>query len=173
MKIGIISTRQGYTDRQAAMLRVILSFLPRTATIIHGDCYGYDEDAHKFARINGLPIEIYPPIDERKRAFCKQHDDGSIEHEAMEYAFRTSEIVKHSDFCIVIPHGPIHDKCDIASPLQLLKETSGAYITILDGGKPQMEGTSMIFAMLTILRNVYERIDDLEDKQKIMSDPQE
>ncbi len=78
MRIGITATQVGLNEKQLLALTKLLTMYVAKPTgsvfghfFYHGDCVGGDAQAHKIAKQLGYKIQIHPPIDESKRAFCK------------------------------------------------------------------------------------------------------
>lgn len=91
MDIGFTGTQDGMTARQQKSLRIILACLFEPESwFSHGDCIGADEQAHHIAKQIGYKIDIHPPKDPKKRAFCSGED---ISHEPKDYLDRNKYIV--------------------------------------------------------------------------------
>lgn len=100
MRIGFTGTSKGMSPRQKEELTILLSEISLTE-FHHGDCVGADEEAHNILTNLGKGdlIHIHPPIDQKKRAFCK----GSVRKEK-EYLARNKDIVDEGvDLLIVAP----------------------------------------------------------------------
>jgi hypothetical protein len=84
----------------------------------HGDCVGSDAQAHEIALALNYKVVLHPPIDERKRAFCK---GVFATREEKPYLKRNKDIVKESSILI-------------ATPKQFdEQERSGTWATIREG----------------------------------------
>jgi len=66
----------------------------------HGDCVGSDEQAHVIALGLNYRIIIHPPVDERKRAFCK---GATLVCEQKPYLVRNKDIVRKSVVMLATP----------------------------------------------------------------------
>jgi len=72
IEIGFTGTSKGITREQYVTVdRLFFSCVPDV--LHHGDCIGGDEQIHKLALEHGLQIEIHPPLDPKKRAWCTGH----------------------------------------------------------------------------------------------------
>jgi hypothetical protein len=98
MKIGFTGTQLGMTEYQKAHVIATIRALNPTGAI-HGDCVGADFDFHNICREFDIVIEIYPPINKSKRAWCK----GDIIHEEDDYLVRNKKIVDNSNAMIATP----------------------------------------------------------------------
>jgi hypothetical protein len=100
--IGFTGTQKGMTKAQ---YRNIIEFIMRAKwgpdQFAHGDCIGADEDLHNLVSLAGLPITIYPPINESKRAFCR----GGFVMEAKDYLERNHDIVDACNVLWACPSG--------------------------------------------------------------------
>ena len=67
----------------------------------HGDCIGADAEAHHIARRFGYQMHGWPPLNPKKRAFCKV----DISHAAQDYLERNNSIVIRTDVLIACPKG--------------------------------------------------------------------
>lgn len=97
VSIGFTGTEQGMTELQKTGLSNYLKQYRRD--FHHGDCIGADEEAHQIAMRLGYKIVIHPPINSKKRAFCKE---GYI-LPAKEYLIRNRDIVYSSDILVATP----------------------------------------------------------------------
>jgi hypothetical protein len=86
---GFTGTQKGMTQRQRETVRYLFSELQLT-TLHHGDCIGADAQAHEIAKRMRAWIEVHPPSDDVKRAFCKGHK----EHPPRLHLVRDRDIVK-------------------------------------------------------------------------------
>lgn len=100
MKIGFTGTQRGMTIAQIqsfeAGLRLV--FEPG-AEFHHGDCIGADAEAYTIAVGLGFKIVIHPPIDPKKRAWCRADDI----RQPKPYLDRNHDIVDATDFLIATP----------------------------------------------------------------------
>ena len=102
IKIGFTGTQRGMTKaQQRNVIECIMRAKWGQDQFAHGDCIGADEDLHNLVRLAGLPITIYPPINESKRAFCH----GAFEMEPKDYLERNHDIVDASDVLWACPGG--------------------------------------------------------------------
>jgi hypothetical protein len=100
MIIGYTGTQAGMSDRQMSALYTHLSLLHPGSEFHHGDCIGGDEEAHGIAMSFGLRIVIHPPINSRKRAFCK---GAAVVLEPKDYIPRNHDIVDAIELLIAAP----------------------------------------------------------------------
>ena len=66
----------------------------------HGDCVGADYTFHAICLEEKIPVIIHPPINESKRAFCKE---AQLILPAKEYLVRNHDIVDACDVLFVCP----------------------------------------------------------------------
>ena len=97
VSIGFTGTEQGMTELQKVSLSNYLK--EYKGDFHHGDCIGADEEAHQIAMELGYKIVIHPPINSKKRAFCRE---GNILPKK-EYLIRNRDIVYSSDILIATP----------------------------------------------------------------------
>lgn len=100
MIIGFTGTQEGMSDLQKAMLVGVLARLSPDV-FHHGDCIGADAEAHALVREHApnCRIEIHPPQDESKRAFC----GGDKVWPARPYLARNRTIVFCCDELVAAP----------------------------------------------------------------------
>lgn len=101
MQIGFTGTQQGMSDKQKVTVASLLDVLTSAdgGHVHHGDCIGADSEFHSLAQERGLRIEIHPPVNSSKRAFCK----GDIEWPEYDYRARNQHIVNCADVLIATP----------------------------------------------------------------------
>jgi hypothetical protein len=99
MKVGITGTRRGVWGPQLVELRRLLLQLG-ASEVHHGDCIGFDAQAHAVARELGLRIVIHPPEDATRRAFCT---GASLNFEPRPYMERNRAIVHAVDILLAAP----------------------------------------------------------------------
>lgn len=68
----------------------------------HGDCLGWDQQAHEIARDIGLMIVAHPPEIGAMRAYC----DADVVLEPLPYLVRNKAIVRAAECIIAAPDGP-------------------------------------------------------------------
>ena len=101
MKIGVTGSRHPRPDHIIAELRQLL--IEKNATELHhGDCIGFDAQAHDAAVALGIKTIAHPPAHEAARAF-KDADDTRM---VRGYLDRNKVIVSEADFLIAAPDGP-------------------------------------------------------------------
>jgi hypothetical protein len=100
MILGFTGTQEGMNATQKALFVGVLARLC-PAVFHHGDCVGADAEAHALVRQHAprCRIEIHPPTDESKRAFC----DGDKIWPARPYLARNKNIVFFSDELVATP----------------------------------------------------------------------
>ena len=106
--IGITGTRRGGSTHQLICLRRIL-WNVNPIILHHGDCIGFDTEAHRVAFISQIPITIHPPLIPSNRAWCR----GAIRvMDEKDYDERNRAIV---DACNVLIAAPYTDKQQVRS----------------------------------------------------------
>ncbi len=98
--LGTSGTQVGGTAEQRTTFGLILRRL-RILEFHHGDCVGWDEQAHNIV-IDKYPkchIEIHPPKNRSKRAFCKP---GHV-RDPLEYLTRNRVIVTEANLMVITP----------------------------------------------------------------------
>lgn len=105
-KMGFTGTQVGLTTIQRQMIRQFLVERIHTITELHhGDCVGADTQVHQiFDELRQeyqllSKIIIHPPLNDKKRAFCKA--DKFIEPH--DYLYRNKTIVNSTDFLVATP----------------------------------------------------------------------
>ena len=101
-RVGFTGTQTGMTNEQAATVSKIFSELGEFE-LHHGDCIGADSQAHAITSAckNLVGIVVHPPIDSRKRAFCRYCI--SDERAPREYLIRNHDIVDETERLIATP----------------------------------------------------------------------
>jgi hypothetical protein len=98
MKIGFTGTQKGMSLQQGHKLYEMLCQL-NPKELHHGDCIGSDREANEFASMLGIKIVIHPPLDPKKRAWCR----ADVILLPKEYLERNHDIVNSTDFLIATP----------------------------------------------------------------------
>lgn len=97
---GFTGTQKGMTDPQADKLEEALSYLPKGRWIgHHGDCIGADQEFDGMLDVMCFDKIIHPPIDPKKRAFCK----GPTILKPKPYLERNHDIVDAVEFMFAAP----------------------------------------------------------------------
>jgi hypothetical protein len=110
MILGVTGTKNGATPQQRAIAASMIRH-PVTQVIRHGDCVGFDAEAHDIAFQRGRVIHIHPPSDSKLRAFKGFGVDPLfvgqiIWHEPKPYLPRDDDIVDGSERLLAVPNGP-------------------------------------------------------------------
>jgi hypothetical protein len=102
--VGVSGTQDGATPAQYDELRQTLALRRRlgATTLGHGDCVGVDAQAHEIGRELGYRIEVFPPKNPRKRAWC----DGDVVHEPDDYLPRDRALVDRATEMFFLPKTP-------------------------------------------------------------------
>lgn len=101
--IGFTGSRYPLAPVQAVeVASAIAAARTANARFSHGDCVGGDEEAHFIAMDLGYVVHVWPPKDNRLRAFTTGH----FIHAPADYPIRNSSIVMMSDTLIAAPAGP-------------------------------------------------------------------
>ena len=104
----VSGTRAGMTVAQKDAFADVLHKHAAVQQLLHGDCIGADAQCHRLARQAGgqLAVHIYPPKDERQRAWCQVGDAGElVVHKADTYLRRDFKMVKDADLVVAFPSG--------------------------------------------------------------------
>ena len=109
MKLGFTGTRKGMTLAQKRVVAEICDDLAYD-TLHHGDCVGADEEAHHLASQASMErIEIWPPKEHDRRAYCWYQDQIKrptiIVHEPDDFGARNRSIVDNTDGLVATPKG--------------------------------------------------------------------
>lgn len=100
-ELGFTGTQFGMTAAQRASLRRLL--VERHVTVLHhGDCVGADAQAHEVALELGIAVELHPPSDESRRAYCR---GARRVHPARPYLVRNRAIVESTAALVATPRG--------------------------------------------------------------------
>lgn len=109
MRLGVTGSIKGATLAQAMKLWEIMASC-EFRQLSHGDAIGVDALAHQAAlamrdfRSTPWPrIVLHPPINESRRAFCKDADEI---RDPKGYLARDKSIVDESDMLIAVPDTP-------------------------------------------------------------------
>lgn len=135
MHVGFTGTQHGMTDDQKLDLDFQLFMLSEEygqLVFHHGDCIGADAEAHMIACQNDCFVEIHPPKDPKKRAWC---EGANVIHPEYGYKVRNKHIVNASDILFVAPRTPVEEvksgtwmtwryARSIEKPLHLLVDSS-------------------------------------------------
>ncbi len=105
LRIGITGTRKGGSAYQVFLLDTILErVIPEQSEVHHGDCVGFDAQAHTLALRRNIPITIHPPKILANRAYCTP---CAVLKDEEGYQQRNRNIV---DACDILIAAPITDK---------------------------------------------------------------
>lgn len=107
LRIGTTGTQQGATLAQVRAARGLLLELadadPVDDLILHhGDCIGWDAQAHALARRIGCAVEMHPPLNTSKRAWSEMLPNEHT-HPAGEYLARNRCIVDWTRALVACP----------------------------------------------------------------------
>ena len=98
-RVGFTGTQEGMTSVQRFMVGRLLDTLD-PSFIHHGDCVGADAEVHDLAGELGIPVELHPPEDDAKRAFCA---GARFENKPLPYLERNHVIVIATDTLVAAP----------------------------------------------------------------------
>lgn len=101
--IGFTGTGQGMTQAQTTRLTLVMRSFGDPSELVghHGDDLGADAGFDRKARWLGWGVIVHPPLNERRRAFCR-----SDEHrDAEEYLVRNGVIVEQTVGLLATPAG--------------------------------------------------------------------
>jgi len=100
MNLGFTGTQRGMTPVQRARLEYYVQmFKPEHG--IHGDCICADAQFSAVCDKFGVTVQVHPPEDDSKRAFCK----ATITYPVKPYLVRNHDIVDACDQLIACPKG--------------------------------------------------------------------
>jgi len=153
MILGFTGTQKGMTENQKKIFRqFILNHRPKN--LCHGDCVGADVEAHLIVKdcFPKCHIEIFPPINNSKRAFTTRHSTPTIIlHPEMDYIARNHAIVDNCDTLIATPKGKEQLRSGTWATIRYaLKCQKNIYIIFPDGtlggilGKWKTEGSTLV-----------------------------
>jgi hypothetical protein len=99
LHLGFTGTQIGMTlEQREAVYQCVRAMMPSTAH--HGDCLGSDADFHAICKEIGIPLICHPPIEKKKRAYCK----GFFRtRPAKPYLVRDHEIVDETGILVATP----------------------------------------------------------------------
>ena len=106
--VGVTGSRDGMSQYQYDTIKRILATREATTppSLHHGDCIGVDEQVHNIAVELGYQIYIYPPDNDKQRAFCST--GNIIETLPPEsYLSRNKHIVLTVEHLIVVPDSAV------------------------------------------------------------------
>jgi hypothetical protein len=101
MIVGVTGTRHGVSEMTMHKLRIFLQ-TNRATELHHGDCIGFDAQAHDLANELGLTTVGHPPLDNKFRAFKAT----SFSHTPQPYFERNRRIVHSVQHLISAPDKP-------------------------------------------------------------------
>lgn len=101
MKVGTTGSRNPRPDRVCQRFKRLLIEWGATE-LHHGDCIGWDQQAHRVAVDLGLKTVAHPPNVETLRAFCEADEIRP----ALPYLERNERIITSTDKIIAAPDGP-------------------------------------------------------------------
>lgn len=137
MRVGFTGTQRGMSGHQLGDLRRILRcfhgpVLTRKSLggiLHHGDCIGADEQANDIAREFSYGVEIHPPSDAKKRAWCT----SIMVHAPKPYLERNHDIVDACDLLIACPAGPEVMRSGTWATIRYARKTGVPVIVLLEG----------------------------------------
>ena len=117
MILGVTGSRDGGGfKRQGKFFQFLCN--NNVSGLHHGDCIGWDEECHEICAHYGIKIVMYPPIEDRYRAFCK----GGDRMPPKPYLDRNKDIVNAVDFLIAAPDGPERQRSGTWSTVRYAKK---------------------------------------------------
>lgn len=102
-EISVTGPRKGRNRTQARQGRVFLDTMQDRGfdlRIHHGDCVGVDAAWHTDALLRNMKVEVYPPIDERYRAFSYGAEGLVTIHDPKPYLERNIDLVDASQILV-------------------------------------------------------------------------
>ena len=99
MVIGFTGTREGMSKGQQTQLWKLMG---KATEAHHGDCIGADEQFHEVCAELEIPIIIFPPDDDKLRAYCTSGNIIRI-HPELPYLIRNKLIVETCEILIACP----------------------------------------------------------------------
>lgn len=101
MIVGVTGSRYARPDHVVRRLLDLLTEWGATE-LHHGDCVGWDAQAHDVAVLMGIRTVAHPPTDERRRAWCRA--DTILPPRP--YLERNRDIVDCVHLLVAAPEGP-------------------------------------------------------------------
>jgi hypothetical protein len=101
MKVGVTGSRHARPDEICLKFRELLIAWAATE-VHHGDCLGWDKQAHEIAADLGLRTVAHPPSNPSLRAYC----DATEVRDPLPYLDRNKQIVLSCDKLVAAPEGP-------------------------------------------------------------------
>jgi hypothetical protein len=100
--VGFAGTRKGMNQKQCQDFILLVKRLVGSSadvTLHHGDCVGADAQAHDIACGLGCRIEIHPPSNPWRRAWC----EAEVIYPPLPYLERNQAIVDQADMLVATP----------------------------------------------------------------------
>jgi hypothetical protein len=116
MKVGVTGSRFPRPDDYVARLRCHLVSLGATE-LHHGDCTGWDKQAHDLAVSMGIKTVAHPPSNPSMRAWCK----ADIVMPEDDYLARNRRIVDAVAFMVAAPDKPACNRSGTWSTVRYAK----------------------------------------------------
>ncbi|KZY25629.1 hypothetical protein A3728_18390 [Sulfitobacter sp. HI0040] len=134
MRIGVTGSRYPRPNQILDSLRRIL--IEKGATELHhGDCLGFDAQAHDLAASMGIRTVAHPPQDPRMRAF----KDADEIRSPLPYLDRNRNIVAESEYIVAAPDGPERVRSGTWATVRYAKRTRVRGIVLADRTKTDHE----------------------------------
>jgi hypothetical protein len=106
VKIGFTGSRYGASVKQLDLVAEILDKY-KVVEIHHGDCKGFDNQAHDISVVRKYKIIMHPPTNPYWRAFKTTGNPKILGEKS--YIDRDNDIVDACDILIGCPENPIKD----------------------------------------------------------------
>jgi hypothetical protein len=108
VSLGFTGSQFGGTPAQAdRVLRGARKWVDHV--VHHGDCIGWDATMHGIARELGMRVELHPPSDDSKRAWCAMLP-GEVVHPPKSYLQRNGDIARGRDILVACPRNELGEE---------------------------------------------------------------
>ncbi len=105
MIIGFSGSRHGMSQYQNGFVwDFLIKKHQQIYVAVHGDCIGSDAEFHDMCEELDIHVDIYPPVNDKFRAWKLPVMDKGTVYEAKTYGVRNALIVSRCDLFLATPH---------------------------------------------------------------------